>query len=225
MTLSKKALLFIKSKLGFSLRAEKESLVKEYLKSRIRDENINVNPFHVDSLSFKDLMLFPEATIVTISELYSILRNNGNSHKKSITEIEQIRRLNGYGDFDVNSSLIGYVAYRMKIEHRGDLIHKDHISKLIKDGLEVFAYKKRIEPIVNENRAVAIFSGIVFMVVAVGSFWMGGYFVILTAIFGYMSWMSFKIAAKANEVELMKLTGDLPEMPDNQFRDFIDRME
>lgn len=202
----------------------KDSLIRMSIKKRIKDQKLKVSPEYVDEMPMMSLMNFPEATVVTIVEVYSGLRQKGGSEKKSIKQIETIRSSAGQGKFNSKFSLSDFVQYRLQIEHPNDDLTEEHIGDLMRESFTLF-WNQNTNGSVSENRIVALSFGLTIITIGlVVGLYFGGWTWILTAISILLALPPLRIGLKANEDELAMLTGDLPEMSVNELNEFYKKI-
>lgn len=100
---------------------DKNSLIKELAKSRVRNDPIAAIGFDesmVDSLSGMQLAGLPEGTIVTIVETWALLKKKGIPDEEILQRIENHRsRGCGGGSLPIASTLSSYVKYRVHLEN------------------------------------------------------------------------------------------------------------
>jgi len=101
---------------------DKNSLIKELAKSRVRNDPMasamGFDESMVDSLSGMQLAGLPEGTIVTIVETWALLNKKGVPDEEILMRIENHRsRFSGGGNLPNPLTLSSYVKYRVNLEN------------------------------------------------------------------------------------------------------------
>jgi hypothetical protein len=133
----------------------KASLIRELVKKRIKDnphiysilKMVGGDPYtEIDNMTEDRLLCFPEGSIVTIVETFSVLKSKGVPEREIFEYIEEHRSsISGHkGVLPTPLTLINYIKYRVPLEiehaeHRGFLISDKFIEEAVRKALRLFS--------------------------------------------------------------------------------------
>lgn len=188
----------------------KERLIRWLLLNRIENDPLarqhGVLREHVDAMSTITIMGTPEATIVTVADIYSSLRRKGVSEKDTLSLIAESRGLSVPHQCSELSSLIKYILQQ---EHSFDVpVSERFVDFAIGEAIRAASSRNAS----GENRFVALSTAAVLIGagVAVAYFlqaWWAYALAIVPMAFGIAS---LKIGVAATNDELAAMTGDRP---------------
>lgn len=131
---------------------KKINLIRHLVKKRIQNEPLLKKLYNTDKVprveNFPEIVLMelPEGTIVTIVEMYWIMKNQTEASDKEIFDaIENYRKIffSGSGDMPIPLTLSNYIKYRLKTEYSEVVLIS---NKFIEEAIEEANKLYRPEP-------------------------------------------------------------------------------
>lgn len=112
--------------------SQKFALIRKLVEQRAKEGLFSRWFVSVGSMRDEDLIGLPEATIVTIVEMYSTFARAGLKDQEIFDSIEAQRSMFGVGSDQHPPALLSYVTYRIRLEHdSGRRITDNQIARAV----------------------------------------------------------------------------------------------
>ena len=125
----------------FSSRKTRAHLIRDLLTQRVLGDPAvqgHITPGMISEMSEMELMMSPEAAIVTNVETYLVMKGQGASDAEIFSYIEDHRSSLGSGEPPENCGLLEFVRYRVGIENPGLPIADRFIEEAVHASLDFF---------------------------------------------------------------------------------------